>query len=582
MGHTNTGNRGAAMNKTNGNASTDTIASLGGKLSIPGCSCLLGPFGDSRNAHSTASHWVVCSHIDWKSDAFGNDTLDRVLTQILNTSNCRLIRYVFFISERWSWETETDWFTDASAPRKVMGAIRESDSFTGVDAIVCIGGDALLHEILNGLLTRCDWPIAIQTPIVVIPLDSVPTSPHIYQTSDMAIQSLLLATRSQSPQTNVISKCPIMACTTMSGLRVFSHASVRANISRFIEFDAEPSSTSLFQRLRQWLTMQPEEEKHSFNLALLETLDSSSNVPTPEPDKSSHRGRSALRPDAKSLSSSDRKSPNQKTLNSSRPITKIDSSPPRIAPPCGPQLRHFESICKNVLSNTPAPAALPCEDLPPLSVTSLPPLNSAFEHQPQNPWKNALVEPNGQDAFVCTLSVDDSGEDVNESKDKGEIVSASLTVQGNGIPSALSHESTLSPETNVSQMKHSKTQALCLFAPKVYQPGVRVDSLIVDGVEFHERRGVSVEVVVSGGGVEGGTDVPVCFSIVRADGVRGRNTGHASDLRKLSTNETGGRAEKPRDGSRASVGLPSGICSLWVVAGIVVAGVAVGSRLLSR
>ncbi|KAJ3237874.1 hypothetical protein HDU81_008783 [Chytriomyces hyalinus] len=463
-----------------------------------------------------------------------------------------------------------------------MGAIRESDSFTGVDAIVCIGGDALLHEILNGLLTRCDWPIAIQTPIVVIPLDSIPTSPHIYQTCDMAIQSLLLATRSQSLQTNnVISKCPIMACTTMSGLRVFSHASVRANISRFIESDAEPSSTSLFQRLRQWLTMQPEEEKHSFNLALLETLDSSSDVPTPEPDKSGHRGRSALRADARTLSPSDRKSPNQKTPNSCRPITKIDSSPPRIVPPCGPQLRHFESICKNVLSNTPAPAAQPCEALPPLSVTALPPLNSAFEHQPPNPWKNALVEPNGQDAFVCTLSVEESEQQVNESRDKDEIVSASLNVHGSGIPSPVSDEST-ALETNVSEVQHSKTQALCLFAPKVYQPGVRVDRLIVDGVEFHERKGVSVEVVVSGGGVEGGADVPVCFSIVRADGVRGRNTGHASDLRKLSTNETGGSTKKPRDRSRASVGLPSGICSLWVVAGIVVAGVAVGSRLLSR
>ena len=36
------------------------------------------------------------------------------------------------------------------------------------EAIVSVSGDGLLHELLNGLLDRPDWPRAIKTPFAIV------------------------------------------------------------------------------------------------------------------------------------------------------------------------------------------------------------------------------------------------------------------------------------------------------------------------------------------------------------------------------------------------------------------------------
>ena len=36
------------------------------------------------------------------------------------------------------------------------------------EAIVSVSGDGLLHELLNGLLDRPDWPRAIATPMAIV------------------------------------------------------------------------------------------------------------------------------------------------------------------------------------------------------------------------------------------------------------------------------------------------------------------------------------------------------------------------------------------------------------------------------
>ena len=36
-------------------------------------------------------------------------------------------------------------------------------------AIICIGGDGTVHEVINGLMNRPDWEHAMRTPIGLIP-----------------------------------------------------------------------------------------------------------------------------------------------------------------------------------------------------------------------------------------------------------------------------------------------------------------------------------------------------------------------------------------------------------------------------
>jgi len=36
------------------------------------------------------------------------------------------------------------------------------------EAVVSVSGDGLLHEILNGLLDRPDWPEAVKTPMAIV------------------------------------------------------------------------------------------------------------------------------------------------------------------------------------------------------------------------------------------------------------------------------------------------------------------------------------------------------------------------------------------------------------------------------
>jgi sphingosine kinase len=35
--------------------------------------------------------------------------------------------------------------------------------------IVCVSGDGLLHEVINGIMKRADWKVAIKVPIGIIP-----------------------------------------------------------------------------------------------------------------------------------------------------------------------------------------------------------------------------------------------------------------------------------------------------------------------------------------------------------------------------------------------------------------------------
>lgn len=43
------------------------------------------------------------------------------------------------------------------------------EDLTGVDGIVCVSGDGLLYEVINGLLHRPDWRIARKLKLGIIP-----------------------------------------------------------------------------------------------------------------------------------------------------------------------------------------------------------------------------------------------------------------------------------------------------------------------------------------------------------------------------------------------------------------------------
>jgi sphingosine kinase len=42
-------------------------------------------------------------------------------------------------------------------------------SFGEVDGIVCVSGDGIVHEVVNGLILRKDWEKMSQIPIGLIP-----------------------------------------------------------------------------------------------------------------------------------------------------------------------------------------------------------------------------------------------------------------------------------------------------------------------------------------------------------------------------------------------------------------------------
>ena len=47
--------------------------------------------------------------------------------------------------------------------------IAEKTNLQSYDAIVSISGDGLVHEIINGIMSRPDWAVASQVPVGVIP-----------------------------------------------------------------------------------------------------------------------------------------------------------------------------------------------------------------------------------------------------------------------------------------------------------------------------------------------------------------------------------------------------------------------------
>ncbi|XP_070298749.1 sphingosine kinase 2-like [Salvelinus sp. IW2-2015] len=40
------------------------------------------------------------------------------------------------------------------------------------DGIIIVSGDGLLHEVINGLMERPDWELAIKTPVGILPCGS--------------------------------------------------------------------------------------------------------------------------------------------------------------------------------------------------------------------------------------------------------------------------------------------------------------------------------------------------------------------------------------------------------------------------
>ncbi|KAJ3283253.1 hypothetical protein HDU79_009216 [Rhizoclosmatium sp. JEL0117] len=137
----------------------------------------------------------------------------------------------------------------ASEPRRAMAAVRDQDSIHKLDLIVVEGGRVLLHEVINGLLTHKDWNNAINVPVLFI-------NPDIDSIDNM--DSLIRNVLSRNPPSPIL-KTPILALTTLSGLRIFSYTSIECTLV------PPPPSTTSPKSFLSWL-WNPQPPSHQYNL----------------------------------------------------------------------------------------------------------------------------------------------------------------------------------------------------------------------------------------------------------------------------------------------------------------------------
>ncbi|KAI8844736.1 hypothetical protein BC829DRAFT_284201 [Chytridium lagenaria] len=102
----------------------------------------------------------------------------------------------------------------------MMGTVRQMEDLTEYDAIAVCGGDGIVHEVVNGILTRSDWDVASKIPIIIIPAGKVNFQAKSLHLTHPLISAVSLLHPSPVPRT-------VLGLTTMSGLRVFSHSQVR-------------------------------------------------------------------------------------------------------------------------------------------------------------------------------------------------------------------------------------------------------------------------------------------------------------------------------------------------------------------
>ncbi|KAJ3400707.1 Sphingosine kinase 2, partial [Chytridiales sp. JEL 0842] len=104
-----------------------------------------------------------------------------------------------------------------------METIREREDLLEFTCIACCGGDGVFHELVNGLLTRPDWEKATKIPLTVIPAGKENTFAKTHSLHHPLLAALTILHGTPS-QTNVV------ALTTSSGLRIFSHAKVSCRL----------------------------------------------------------------------------------------------------------------------------------------------------------------------------------------------------------------------------------------------------------------------------------------------------------------------------------------------------------------
>ncbi|KAI9348716.1 hypothetical protein BDR26DRAFT_709907 [Obelidium mucronatum] len=320
-------------------------------------------------------------------------------------------------------------FVHADKPRKAMAALREYSDLDSVDAIVAVGGDALVHEIVNGLLTRSDWILSIKVPISVLPLDSKSTSAHIYQAPDIALTSLLFLSHQQNQHTF---KAPLQALTTLSGLRIFSVSRIECEMVHPV---VNQTWFSLFSKASA---------PCPYNLAYLPYRKEIRR------DASPNGSRNGSPVHAASAGFSGDIGYRSKT----NPLRSPGAPEPQ---PVGPPLFYFSQICSEVLK--PGSTVLPY---------SWKGLNVLASHKPENKAAGEKLGP----LFTCVpigagvLSVDGNGVVEDNCSHKNE----------NHEPGVLARTMCLYPPKGVGEEER-----------------MRVSGLVVDGVGFHETRGFSVE-----------------------------------------------------------------------------------------
>ncbi|KAJ3331620.1 Sphingosine kinase 2 [Blyttiomyces sp. JEL0837] len=151
------------------------------------------------------------------------------------TANVKMPRYftptVSFLEFRSRVKVEVDGLreslmneTDSEKPRKLMCDVRSKEDLTSFDVIAACGGDGLVHELVNGLLTRSDWEKACKIPVVVIPAGSTNRLATTHALFHPLIAALTILHGIQKPS-------DVLALTTYSGLRIFSHAKVSCTLT---------------------------------------------------------------------------------------------------------------------------------------------------------------------------------------------------------------------------------------------------------------------------------------------------------------------------------------------------------------
>ncbi|KND04950.1 uncharacterized protein SPPG_08860 [Spizellomyces punctatus DAOM BR117] len=122
------------------------------------------------------------------------------------------------------------WVTER--PNHAYDFIQQESNISQYTTIITVGGDRIVHEVINALLSRPDWETASKIPLGIIPSGPANALNRSLDTLDPYVATLA-AIRGVPQPTD------LMAVTTSSGQRVYSHLSFMWGLLADIDLESK-------------------------------------------------------------------------------------------------------------------------------------------------------------------------------------------------------------------------------------------------------------------------------------------------------------------------------------------------------